>query len=177
MSKKEVCKRIALNSALVLASLLATLLVLEIVLERGPILQTPLKFHFALSDSARFLAQSSKRSPLPADYIALVGDSYAQGKGDWMLDADHQRNAPFHSAHLLQQRTGVDVVSFGWRHRGSVGGFVVEPSAIFPFLKRHVDADLAQPRQVLAYFYAGNDLADNLLDLRRDFSPSTAAAE
>ncbi|TAN46510.1 MAG: SGNH/GDSL hydrolase family protein [Methylococcaceae bacterium] len=162
-------KKGLVNGGLLLGSVLATFLLLEIVVERYFITSTPLKFHFALSDSARWLAQSSKRGPLPSHYIALVGDSYAQGKGDWLLQADPDHNSPFHSAHLLQSATGRDVVSFGRRHRGSIGGWVVEPTALFGFLRKHVDDELEQPEQVLAYFYAGNDVTDNLADLRGNF--------
>ncbi|TAN46509.1 MAG: hypothetical protein EPN21_20280 [Methylococcaceae bacterium] len=163
-------KKILGNAALLLASVLLTFLALEWVVERYFITQTPLKFYFALSDGARILAQSSKRGRLPQDYLALAGDSFAQGKGDWLLEADPQRNSPFHSAHLLQQRTGQDVITFGKGAAGSVRGLVVEPIAKYEFLKEHVDEDFQPPQRILAYFYAGNDLTDNLkhLESRRE---------
>lgn len=159
-------KKILTNGALLLASVLLTFLALEWVVERYFITQTPLKFYFALSDGARILAQSSKRGRLPEDYLALVGDSFAQGKGDWLLEADPQRNSPFHSAHLLQQRTGQDVITFGKGAAGSIRGLVMEPIAKYEFLKEHVDHDLQPPQRILAYFYAGNDLTDNLKHLQ-----------
>lgn len=169
-------KKFLLNGTLLLASVLFTFLVLEWGVESYFITRMPLKFYFALSDGARILAQSSKRNRLPEDYIALVGDSYAQGKGDWLLEADPNRNAPFHSAHLLQQRTGQDVITFGKGASGSVRGLVMEPIAKYTFLKQHVDAALQPPRRLLAYFYAGNDLTDNLEHLNRTFLPSHVPA-
>lgn len=158
-------KKGLINGALLLASVLSTFMLLEWLIERYFISQTPLKFYFALSDGVRILAQSSKRGRLPENYIALAGDSYAQGKGDWLLEADPNRNSPFHSAHLLQQRTGQDVITFGKGASGSVRGLVMEPIAKFQFLRQHVDSALQPPQRLLAYFYAGNDLTDNLEQL------------
>lgn len=169
-------KQFLVNGLLLLGSVLLTFLLLEVAVERYFITQTPLKFYFALSDGARILAQSSKRGRLPENYLALVGDSFAQGKGDWLLEADPNRNSPFHSAHLLQQRTGQDVITFGKGAAGSVRGLVTEPIAKYEFLKDHVDGSLQPPQRILAYFYAGNDLTDNLKHLESAFLPHHDAA-
>ena len=44
----------------------------------------PLTMYNALATEIRVLGQTSKVSVVPKDYIALVGDSYAQGRGDWL---------------------------------------------------------------------------------------------
>lgn len=170
-------KRLGINGLLILGSLLFSCLTAEVIVERLLITLVPLKLHFALSDGIGLLAQSSKHNRLPQDYIALLGDSYAQGKGDWLLEADPNRNSPFHSAHLIQQRTGRDVVNFGRSGVGNVRGFVVEPVARWRFVHDNIDAKLQPPTEIWAYFYAGNDLEDNLADLRREFFPQHAAAD
>lgn len=166
-----------LNVLLTLGSVLLSFIAVEAVVERYLITRIPLKFAFALSDGVGLLAQSSKKGRLPRDYIALAGDSYAQGKGDWVLEADPNSNAPYHSAHLIQQRTGRDVVSFGKRAVGSMRGLVVEPAARYRFVHDHIDGDLQPPTEIWAYFYAGNDLEDNLDELQRTFLREHALAD
>ena len=58
-------------------SVLATLLVLEVVIEKTLLTRIPVKFHFALPSGLAVLAQSSKAERLPVNYVALAGDSYA----------------------------------------------------------------------------------------------------
>lgn len=170
-------KNIWFNALLALGSVLLSFIAVEAVVEHFLITRVPLKFAFALSDGVELLAQSSKKERLPRDYIALVGDSYAQGKGDWVYEADPNRNSPYHSAHLIQQRTGRDVVSFGKAGMGSIGGLVVEPAARYRFIHDHIDSDLQPPAEIWAYFYAGNDLKDNLEDLQRGFFRKHSAAD
>ncbi|TAN46508.1 MAG: hypothetical protein EPN21_20275 [Methylococcaceae bacterium] len=170
-------KKILVNGALLLFSVLAVVLSVEWFIDHYLITQTPLKFQYALADAPRILAQSSKRGRLPENYLALVGDSYAQGKGDWLLEADPNQNGPFHSAHLIQQRTGQDVISFGKSGVGSVGGIAVEPIADYEFLKNYVDSAWQPPQKIWVYFYAGNDLTDNLESLHRTFLPHHAITD
>lgn len=112
------------------------------------------------------LCQSSKAGTLPRDWIALFGDSYAQGSGDWLTGADPWRNPPFHSAHLIREALGADVVSFGAGGAGSVDGLVKVPLTALAALRARFD--IADPRLILAYFYEGNDLEDNMGRLRRE---------
>ena len=88
--------------ARVLLSLLTTGLLLA-ALETGfPQLVrfVPLSLQPDLHPAVRLLAQSSKRGLMPHEYTALLGDSYAQGEGDWHLSVDGRSNPPFHSAQL-----------------------------------------------------------------------------
>jgi len=164
-------KSILTNAALALASVLATLFVLELVIEKVLLPSIPVKFHFALPSGLEVLAQSSKKQRLPVDYVALAGDSYAQGKGDWLMDVDPQRNDPFHSAHVLHQLSGFDVVSFGRSGASNTRSWVREPVSKYRYLHDLVDSDLQPPAYILAYFYAGNDLSDNYLEMRDRFIP------
>ncbi|BBL69850.1 SGNH/GDSL hydrolase family protein [Methylogaea oryzae] len=170
-------KNAGLNALLALGSILLSFIAVEAVVERFLITRTPLKFAFALSDGVGLLAQSSKKGRLPQNYIALAGDSYAQGKGDWVFEADPNSNPPYHSAHLIQQRTGRDVISFGKRAVGSMRGLVVEPAARYRFVHDHIDSDLQPPEEIWAYFYAGNDLEDNLDELQQRFLRKHTLAE
>ena len=44
----------------------------------------PLRLYGLVDKDLRILAQSSKNNLLPKGYIALTGDSYAVGAGDWL---------------------------------------------------------------------------------------------
>jgi GDSL-like Lipase/Acylhydrolase family len=97
---------------------------------------------------------------VPRDYIALLGDSYAEGQADGLLAARGDRAKFVHSAHLLHRLTGRDVVSLGLGGAGSVQAMVRQPARILLgdcFLYPRLDP----PRQMLVYFYEGNDLDEN----------------
>ncbi len=131
----------------------------------------PLKLQGALHPGLRAFAQSSKAGLEPHDYVALLGDSYAQGFGDWLLSADPDRNGEFHSAHLVHDWTGRDVVSFGSAGAGSLRGLVAEPIVRIEWANASRRLHLDPPRDALIYFYEGNDLDDNLKDLRLRYAP------
>src|SRR4029453_18513081 len=87
----------------------------------------PLRYHGYLSDSIWILAQSSKDGVIPEDYVALVGDSYAQGAGDWLLSSYPWTNQDYSSAHVLYRFLNRDVISFGRGRSGSLRGIVAQP--------------------------------------------------
>src|ERR1041384_1020418 len=99
------------NTALVLLSLAVSYLAASFFLFRVaiPHLSINLRPHFP--DLAEVFAQTSKAGTVPRDYIALLGDSYAEGQGDALLDAQGDRAKARHSAHVIQRLTGHDVIS------------------------------------------------------------------
>jgi hypothetical protein len=153
------------NGLLAAGSVAFTWLTIEILLFRLLLPVLPLKLHGYLDEGLRTLAQSSKQAAVPRNYIALVGDSYAQGLGDWLLQSDPDRNPPFHSAHLIAERTGRDVISFGASGAGSLRGLVGEPLSQFAYINASMLFRLTPPDEILVYFYEGNDLNNNLEDL------------
>jgi len=125
-----------------------------------------------LRKEVRILCQSSKNSTVPGkDYIALIGDSYALGNGDWLLEADPEKNPAFHSAHLIHEQTGRDVITFGRGGAGSIDGIAIEPVEKYFFINNLWGFELPPPKTALIYFYEGNDLSDNLDMLERRFLP------
>lgn len=115
-----------------------------------------------LPQAAAVLMQTSKQATLPKDYVALVGDSYAQGQGDWLIEQVDQAAPDFHSAHLLHRQTGRDVISFGSGGAGSVRGLVTEPVTVLDYLRHSRWPAMEDPQTLLVYFYEGNDLNDNI---------------
>jgi hypothetical protein len=148
------------NTALVLTSLAVSYLAASFFLFRValPHLSLNLRPHFP--DLAEVFAQTSKAATEPRDWIALLGDSYAEGQGDGLLDAAGDRAKALHSAHVLQRLTGRDVVSLGTGGAGSAQAMVRMPARILNggcFLYPRLDP----PRRMLVYFYEGNDLEEN----------------
>src|SRR5215212_243131 len=129
----------------------------------------PLRLQGDLPDDIRIFAQSSKAGVVPRDPILLLGDSYAQGFGDWLLEANPNRNGPFHSAHVIQTLTGRDVISLGRSGAGSGEGLAVLPAVAYSYAKQAWRLRLPAPHAIAVYFYEGNDLNDNMSFLERNF--------
>jgi hypothetical protein len=118
-----------------------------------------------LDEGIRTLAQSSKKTTVPKNYLALCGDSYAQGMGDWLLTCNTNKNPEFHSAHVINTLTGKDVISFGGSGAGSLRAVVAEPVSQFKFINASFLFKMEPPDAFIIYFYAGNDLYNNLRDI------------
>ncbi len=154
---------------MIIGSTLLTYLVFEFLIFGSFLSSLPLKTHEYLNKRIRPLAQSSKKSVIPRNYVALVGDSYAQGYGDWFLDSNFNENPPFHSAHVINQRTGIDIISFGKGGASSVRGMVTLPIAHYEYINATPQFELARPGGIIVYFYEGNDLNDNITLIERHF--------
>jgi len=156
--------------ALLVASATATWLLLELVVFPGWIHRLPLRLHeWIVNEAVRTLAQSSKAGARPSEYVALAGDSYAAGEGDWRLTVDAGGNPPHHSGHLIHEATGRDVVSLGHAGAGSLRGVVSEPITRIDYLRETWRFAIDDPDEILVYFHEGNDLDDNLEDLVRRY--------
>ena len=120
----------------------------------------------ALKTEIRILGQSSKVSVVPKSYIALVGDSYAQGQGDWLKKTIKNNrykgsNPDYHSGHVIYRKTGIDVITYGLGGAGSVKGLVTGPIIPHLYINSLWAYNLDQPKHILVYFYEGNDFTDN----------------
>src|SRR5947209_6034759 len=148
------------DTALVLFSLAVSYLAASFFLFRVIIGDLPINLRPHFPDLAEVFAQTSKAGTVPRDTIALLGDSYAEGQGDGLLNANGDRARVQHSAHVLHRLTGRDVISLGVGGAGSVQAMVRQPTRILRdgcFLYPRLDP----PRQMLVYFYEGNDLDEN----------------
>ncbi len=153
-------RRALANAGLVAAGVLLAWLLAELLFPLLLPRLRPAMFHH-LTRELQPLGQSSKAGLLPRPgYVGLAGDSHAQGKGDWFVEQGYDRNARFHSAHLLQERLGRDVLSFGRSGAGSIDGIVLEPLQVLATCKR-LGLDLPPPELLYVYFYEGNDLHNN----------------
>jgi hypothetical protein len=156
------------NILVFLASLVILIFVMELIFPHV-LHKLPLSIYVGLDDGYKVLGQSTKKSVIPENYIAIVGDSHALGQGDWYLQAVRKHKlsqGDYHSAHVLYNRTGRDIISYGALGSGSLRGLVSQPIAHF----RHINSlrafELKDPEMILVYFFEGNDLNDNMIDLQ-----------
>jgi len=122
----------------------------------------PLRLHGELPADIRIFAQSSKAGVLPQNPVLLLGDSHAQGYGDWLLEANPNRNGPFHSAHIIQKLSGRDVVALGVSGAGSAEGIAAFPAIAYAQADQAWYLGLPKPSVAVVYFYEGNDLNNNM---------------
>lgn len=122
----------------------------------------PLRLQGELPEEIRVFAQSSKSGVVPRSPVLLLGDSYAQGYGDWLLEANPDGNGPFHSGHVIQALTGRDVVTLGVSGAGSPEGMAALPAVAYAHANRAWYLRLPKPAVAVVYFYEGNDLNNNL---------------
>jgi len=148
-------------------SVALTYLVIELVLFRLFFHYLPLKLYGYVPEEISILFQSSKTFALPDNYIALAGDSHAQGKGDWLLNSNTNLKPGFQSAHVINEIYQRDVVTFGRGGAGSLDGIVRRPISHYEYINKSFLYSLPEPDAVLVYFYEGNDFNNNLRDIRQ----------
>jgi lysophospholipase L1-like esterase len=115
-----------------------------------------------LPETPGILAQSTKAGFVPHDYVAILGDSMAEGLGDALLAAGNNEARAFHAAHVVRDLTGRDVVSFGRGGSSSAEGLVRQPARILGGSHCLIFPTVEDPSRIVAYFYEGNDIQDNL---------------
>ena len=125
----------------------------------------PFRLYGGVETNLRVLAQYSKRSVLPENYIAILGDSNSMGVGD--LYADLTQNSKelypdYSPAHFINKKVGLDVISFGFSGAGSFDGIWSGPINQLNLINSRKEFDLPPPKTILIIFYEGNDIADNL---------------
>ncbi|SVD74665.1 uncharacterized protein METZ01_LOCUS427519, partial [marine metagenome] len=154
-----------INLALAFGSLVVVYLSLELIFPHI-LNHVPLTMYNAIHTENRVLGQSSKSSVVPKDYIALMGDSYAEGDGDWLknnLKNNRYKgtNPDYHSGHVIYRQTGTDVITYGRGGATSVNGLVTAPIISHLYINSLWPYTLDQPKRILIYFYEGNDFIGN----------------
>src|SRR5262249_17420551 len=141
-------KTVLVNALLVIVSTLLCYVALEYAVFRVALPYLPIDVRPHLPDMVDVLAQNSRAGYLPHDSIALLADSYAEGLGDWLLQVGGDRTKPHHSADVIRQATGYDVVSLGKGGAGSAEGIVLRPARVFPSYRCSVFPTLEVPREM-----------------------------
>jgi len=160
---------------LVIVSTAVTYLAAEAAFALVGLRYVPLRLHGELPEEIRLFAQSSKAGVLPRNPVLLLGDSYAQGYGDWLLETNPNGNGQFHSGHVIQAQTGRDVVTLGVSGAGSAEGIAAIPAAAYAQSDQAWYLRLPRPGVAVVYFYEGNDLNNNLSFLEHRVTGMDAA--
>ncbi|MGZ8403774.1 MAG: SGNH/GDSL hydrolase family protein [Rhodoplanes sp.] len=155
------------NAALVLVSLAITYFVSEYLFFRHVLPHVAMDLRAHVPDRAEIYLQNAKAGYVPRDYIALIGDSHAQGAGDWLWSVGYKNDRPYHSANVIRDLAGKDVITLGRGGAGSAEALVLRVSRILGESECYLFPPIELPRRFFIYFYEGNDIYDNSRALRR----------
>jgi hypothetical protein len=139
----------------------------------------PFRLYGGVETNLRVLAQYSKQSILPQNYIAILGDSNSIGVGDLYTDlTQNSKNwyPDYAPAHFINKQVGIDVISFGWGGAGSLDGIWTHPVNQFSHINS-IGFDLQSPKTILVFFYEGNDLGNNLQLIRENYKGNESIGE
>jgi hypothetical protein len=124
--------------------------------------KVPFRLYGGVDHELRVLAQYSKQSVLPENYIALLGDSNSMGVGDFYIDLtkNSKKWYPDYSpAHFINKKVGADVVLFGFAGAGTIDGVGSGPANQLKYINSK-GFKLEPPKTILVLFYEGNDLGN-----------------
>jgi hypothetical protein len=165
-------RRLATSLLLASLSVSSFLVAFDILLNAG-LHHVPLALQPFVARPEYFLCQSSKEGRVPRPgYVLLLGDSYAHGAGDWLLENDAWGNGDFHSGHVIHRLIDRDVLSYGYTDASSLEALVRLPAGHEQLRQRF---GLSEPLTVVIYFYEGNDVTDNVVELLRNRSLTAAS--
>src|SRR3984957_3613466 len=165
------CKRFLASATVSAVSFVLTYLVCEFLFFRFMLPYMSYNIRPYLPDRADFFMQNSKDHYVPHDYIALLGDSYAAGGGDWLLAGGGLSDKPYHSANVIHDLTHRDVASFGRVNIGSAQMMVDRVARILDDDYCYLFPPIEVPRRFVVYFYEGNDISDNYELMLDDIKP------
>lgn len=156
-------KNIAVNLGLALISLAFSYAVLgAFLLVYGPIVTW--KPFNKFPTAATIPWQPSGPSNNGQPYIAVFGDSYAAGLGDWNVSRA-SRTEPYYSGDVISRELGMPVLSFGKNGAGSVRALVTNPGSIMNAESCILLQSPSPPKSLVVYVYEGNDFDNNVRNL------------
>ncbi len=159
MGKK--LRSILINLTITLVTLIIAYLIASAVMFRLSPQVAPAVMR-SMPVALRVLAQSSKAGRVPQNYVAILGDSYAEGVGDWMASMARVPGSSYSAAHVLHDLSGRDVVSFGQGSASSAQSMVWLPTRALGSGGCARLTGISDPVEAFIYFYEANDISDNL---------------
>ena len=159
---KPKLKKLAVNTILVVVSTALCYLAIEFFFFKLIFTHIATGVRQYLPETPGVLVQTSKAGPLPRDYVAILGDSFAEGIGDMLLTAEYNSRDNSHTTQVIHELTGRDVVTFGRAGAGSAEAFVLLPTRTIEGSRCLMFPTIEEPRQIFAYYFEGNEIWDNL---------------
>ena len=160
------------KAAIIFISVVVNYLVIEYFVWRPLLEYIPVPLQSELGRLAP-LAQSSKNGIVPKDYLLLIGDSYAEGHGDWLMRTIGELRPKYHTAHVIHDRSGRDVLSFGYRGGYPGHSFTFETTQTYHGLEQYAFLGLEPPKDVLVYYSEPSDVNDEMISAKIWLAPST----
>lgn len=106
-----------------------------------------------------------------SNYIATYGDSNTFGWGDWGFETGFlYQNKPFNFTFILKDELHTGVLNMGKGGAGSLVSMVTTPLIDYHLIKER--EKLESQKATLFFFYEGNDMTDNLQDLKQFYQNS-----
>jgi hypothetical protein len=166
-SRSSKFKAFLANASVALVSTVVSYFIIEAIFFRVyfPVADSSVRPH--LPETPGVLTQNTKAGFVPHDYVAILGDSMAEGLGDALLAAGNNEARAYHAAHAVHDLTGKDVVSFGRGGSSSAEALVRQPARILEGSHCLIFPTIEEPSRIFAYFYEGNDIQDNLAFARK----------
>lgn len=162
---EELGRRRAKRAAVLVLGGWLSYLLLEVLLLPALGTYAPLRWRTWVPAPMTILGLPTKSGFLPQDYVLVVGDSYAEGQGDWLMEVmGEPGDPPYQATHVLHELTARDVIWFGRGGADNVSSTAFLTEKRFASLAR---VGLGPPRDVLVYFTENSDPADNLRHARR----------
>lgn len=167
MSKK-ILRELLSNLTFGALPLLVLYLIFEFFIFKNLLMVLPLRYQQSLLEPIQMLCEISKRTTMPKDYTLILGDSYADGWGDWVQSNDPGKNEPYATHDLLYQITDIDTVEGGFAGGSVLESLIRKPINRYRYLRKTLLYRVKDPKRVLFFFYEGNDLRDNLNRFTKD---------
>ena len=92
------------------------------------------------------------------NYIAVLGDSYAQGSGDAYLSKEYK----YSISHFLRDKTNLNYLNFARGGYGSIASVLNLERIIYFSYNDILIENLKHPEEIIYFFYEGNDLTENM---------------
>lgn len=159
-----------INTFILLISVIAGLLIIDLFFFKQIIPHLSLNKIVFLERPMRTMAQTSKKAFVPQKpYLAIVGDSYAKGNGDWFLNCDKSASPPppYQATHLMHKMLDTDIIAIARAGGDPIRTYTSDLANQYNYINSMWLYELPEPDMILFYFYGGNDLNDSLIRLKR----------
>ena len=165
---KQKVRELSINLSLAVIPLLTLYLIFEFAVFKHLLPLISMRQQQSVPEPIQTLCEVSKKSTMPHRYILMLGDSNADGWGDWVQGNDIDKNEPYGVHDLIYRMTGIDTIECGFAGGSPLETLIRKPINRYRYLRKTWLYKIEDPKHVLFLFYEGNDLSDNLNRFRRD---------
>src|SRR3989338_1790210 len=111
---KQKVRELSINLSLAVIPLLTLYLIFEFDVFKHLLPLISMRQQQSVPEPIQTLCEVSKKSTMPHRYILMLGDSNADGWGDWVQGNDIDKNEPYGVHDLIYRMTGIDTIECGF---------------------------------------------------------------